>query len=234
VSANQIARNTKLGCLFALRMQGFLPSVVLDVGAQTGTNALYRAFPDATLIMIEPVEEHRTTLLKLASQLKHAEVVIAAAAAKTGETCLHLSENAQYTYTSDNEEVEDGFVNIRKIACVRVDDLCHERALKGSFLVKIDVDGTEMEVLQDMTGILNETECVIAETVFFGEDPNSFYEILHFMQYHDFIVYDLVEPLYRPGDLALWQMDAIFVKRQGRFRQFHEYADAAGMKHLRE
>jgi hypothetical protein len=42
-----VNRNTKLGCLMAMRNQGFHPAVVLDVGAQTGTDALYRAFPTA-------------------------------------------------------------------------------------------------------------------------------------------------------------------------------------------
>lgn len=233
MAAGQIIRNSKLGCLISLRRQGFYPAVVIDVGAQTGTEDLYRAFPDARHLMIEPVEEHRGALMEIASKLKEAEIVIAAASSVSGETYLHVSDNARYAQMSDSREPEEGTLrNVRKIACTTVDDLCRKRALKGPFVVKIDVDGREMDVLQGMTDVLEKTECLISETVFFGDDPNTFYAVLEFMKSRDFVVYDIVEPLYRPVDFALWQVDTVFVKRQGRFRRFHEYADAAGMTQL--
>jgi len=49
-----------------------------------------------------------------------------------------------------------------------------------------------------------------------------------------FIIYDIVEPLYRPVDFALWQVDTIFVKKDGKFRQFQGYANEATMKHIHD
>lgn len=232
MAPGQINRNSKLGCLIALRQQGFYPSVVIDVGAQTGTGDLYHAFPDARHLMIEPVEEHRETLQKIASRLKNAEVVIAAAAAVSGETWLTVSDNARYAQMSDSGEADGLLRNVRKIPCAAVDDLCSARALTGPFVVKIDVDGRELDVLHGMTHTLAHTECVISEAVLFGDDPNTFYGIIEFMGARDFVVYDIVEPLYRPFDFALWQVDLVFVKRAGKFRRFHDYAEEAGMQQL--
>lgn len=232
MAAGQIIRNSKLGCLVSMRRQGFCPAVVIDVGAQTGTDALYLAFPNAKHLMIEPVAEHRASLMKLAARLKDAEVITVAAGSVSGETQLHVSENARYAHTSDSAEPEGNLPEVRKIACTTIDDLCRSRSLNGPFLVKIDVDGRESDVLQGMTNVLHETECVIVETIFFGDGPNNFYRVVDFMKHRDFVVYDIVEPLYRPVDFALWQVDTIFVKRQGGFRKLHEYADETGMRQL--
>ena len=41
------------------------------------------------------------------------------------------------------------------------------------------------------------------------------------------MIYDIVEPVYRPVDMALWQVDTVFVRRDGPFRRFEGFADEA-------
>jgi FkbM family methyltransferase len=224
VNQMQVNRNSKLGCLIIMRQQGFYPSVVIDVGAQTGTADLYQAFPDALHLMIEPVAEHKAALTRLAAMLRNAEVIIAAAAARSGETHLLVSDNKLYSEISDRAEPVSDLTEVRTVPCVAIDDLCRSRALKGPYLAKIDVDGRELDVLEGMSDTLKDTECVIVETVFFGDGKNNFYRVVDYMNTFDLVIYDIVEPLYRQFDKALWQTDTIFVKRTGRFRQFHEYS----------
>jgi len=87
-------------------------------------------------------------------------------------------------------------------------------------------------VLKGCANTLERTECAIVETVFFGEGANHFYRVVEFMQGHGFVIYDIVEPVYRPIDMALWQVDTIFVKRDGPFRQVQRFADKAAMSAL--
>lgn len=227
-----VNRNSKTGCLLAMRNLGFNPAVVIDVGAQTGTEALFRVFPTAKHLMIEPVAENKAVLLQIASQLRDAEVLIAAADSTSGESFLHVSPNTRYAAISDNAEPKGIRQDVRKISCVAVDDLCQSRSLNGPFLIKIDVDGKELDVLKGCANTLERTECAIVETVFFGEGENNFYRVVEFMQGRGFAVYDIVEPVYRPIDMALWQVDTIFVKRDGQFRQVQRYADKATMDNL--
>jgi hypothetical protein len=42
-----VNRNFKLDCLLTLRNPGFNSTVVIDVGAQAGTETLFRVFPTA-------------------------------------------------------------------------------------------------------------------------------------------------------------------------------------------
>ncbi len=221
----RINRNSKLGCLLTLRNLGFNPVVVIDVGAQTGTEALVRAFPAAKHLMIEPVMENKMSLLQIASQLKDAEVLITAADSMSGETFLHVSPDTRYATISGSAKPNGTWRDVRRISCIAVDDLCQSRALEGPFLLKIDVDGKELDVLAGCIKTLEKTECAIVETVFFGEGANNFHRVVEFMQGRGFVVYDIVEPLYRPIDMALWQMDTIFVKRDGSFRQIQIYAE---------
>jgi FkbM family methyltransferase len=227
-----VNRNSKLGCLLAMRNLGFNPAVVIDVGAQTGTEALFRVFPAAKHLMIEPVVENREILLQIASRLRDAEVLIAAADSASGEAFLHVSPNTRYATVSDNAEPRGNRRDIRRISCVAVDDLCQTRSLTGPFLLKIDVDGKELNVLKGCANTLEKTECAIVETVFFGEGANNFYRVVEFMQGQGFVIYDIVEPVYRPIDMALWQVDTVFVRCDGQFRQVQRFADKAAMENL--
>lgn len=228
----KVNRNSKLGCLLVLRNLGYCPTTVIDVGAQTGTPELFRVFPTAKHLMIEPVAENKDALLRIAAQLRDAEVLIAAADASSGEAFLHVSPNTRYARVSDSPQMRENMQDVRRIPVIAVDDLCKSHALKGPFLIKVDVDGKELDVLKGSVNTLDTAECVIVETVFFGEGENNFYRIVEFMQGRGFAVYDIVEPVYRPIDMALWQVDTVFVKRDGQFRQIQRFADKAAMKSL--
>lgn len=228
----QVTRNSKLGCLLVLRQQGFQPAAVIDVGAQIGTEELYQVFPEAQHLMIEPVEEHRPALAAIAAVLKNAEVIIAAASDRSGETYLRVSRNSLYSEISDTAEPASDLPEVRNIPCVAIDDLCRSRVLHGPYLVKIDVDGRELDVLKGMAEALKNTECIIVETVFFGDGNNNFYRIVDYLSRFDFAIYDIVEPVYRQIDMALWQTDTIFVRRNGIFRQTHEFGDTVTLEQL--
>lgn len=162
------------------------------------------------------------TLLR---SIGNAEVLIAAADSVSGEAFLHVSPNTRYAAVSSNAEPRGKLRDVRRILRVAVDDLCQTRALRGPFLIKVDVDGEELDVLTGSINTLDETECAIVETVFFGEGANNFYRVTAFMQERGFVIYDIVEPVYRPLDMALWQVDTVYVKRDGQFRQVQRFAD---------
>lgn len=96
----------------------------------------------------------------------------------------------------------------------------------GSYLIKIDVQGAELDVLAGATNIIPDTELVILEVSlfeFFVGGP-QFYEVVNYMKKEGFVVYDLFGYHCRPIDLALAQIDVAFVKEHGSFRKHHFYA----------
>ena len=48
---------------------GFRPQTVIDVGVADGTFELYRAFPNAKHLLIEPLEEFKPALERITRQL---------------------------------------------------------------------------------------------------------------------------------------------------------------------
>lgn len=218
----KISRTSKRASLHNLRNLGFNPKVVIDVGAQIGTFELYECFPQSKHLMIEPVREHEPQLLNIARQLPDAEVIIAAVSKKSGTVELSVSNNLQYASITESAGGSGDFSQ-RTVAAVTLDDVCRERKLEGPYLIKIDVDGLEVDVLKGAVHILNDTEYLVIESTLFGQ----IYDVMDFMRIHGFVAYDIVDPLYRPVDMALWQVDIAFVKKDGQFRQFKDYATPA-------
>ena len=99
---------------------------------------------------------------------------------------------------------------------------------KGPYLIKVDVQGAELDVLGGALETLNETELVILEVSMFQlmKDAPQFYDVVVYMKNLGFVVYDIFGESFRPLDGALGQIDMAFVKENGRFRSNHQYATA--------
>ena len=109
---------------------------------------------------------------------------------------------------------------VRNIPAITLDGICRERNLPSPYLIKVDVDGQELDVLAGATEILQQTEYVIVEVTLFGQ----MYDVMSFMKFQGFAAYDIVDLSYRPVDSALWQVDMAFVKESGQFRRERGFA----------
>ncbi|MBD1852323.1 FkbM family methyltransferase [Leptolyngbya sp. ST-U4] len=219
-----IHRGTMRGGLLQIRQCGLLPGTVIDVGTALGTFALYSAFPECKHFMIEPIAENEPYLAKLCQKLGNADYIIAAASDQSGTMNLHVNSNLVHssTVTDADQPVAPSFEQ-RTIPTVTLDQLCQEKQLPPPYLIKIDVDGNEAEVLKGAVNILPRTEYLIIESTLFGQ----IYDVIDFMRSHDFVMYDILDPSWRPGDRALWQVDLAFVKVDSPFRTQTFYIEAA-------
>lgn len=76
--------------------------------------------------------------------------------------------------------------------------------------------------------VLSESELVILEASlfqFFQGGP-QLHDVVIFMKDRGFVVYDIFGGHYRPLDGALAQVDMAFVRENGQFRKYHQYATA--------
>ncbi|MBE9183663.1 FkbM family methyltransferase [Microcoleus sp. LEGE 07076] len=215
-----IVRNTMTGSLVLAKKLGFEPKTVIDVGAALGTFNLYETFPNARHLLIEPIVENEPYLAKICRKLKNAEYIIAAAAKESGVLTLSVSPGMVHSSVSKNPVTDSSNPDLRKIPAITLDGICKERNLPGPYLIKVDVDGKELDVLAGATEILQQTEYVIVEVTLFGQ----MYDVMSFMKSQGFVAYDIVDLGYRPIDAALWQIDMAFVKEFGQFRRDSSYA----------
>jgi FkbM family methyltransferase len=219
----------QLGELLRHAKKFLSPGSVIDVGAAYGefTEECSAVFPDARYLLIEPLVEYQAPLSDLARRLPSAHYLCAAASSQTGEIAINV--HPDLVGSSFLREVETGTdVNghPRNVRTVTLDCAVNEAGARGPFLLKVDVQGAELEVLKGAEAVLKETEYLLLEVSFFKffESGPQFDDVVEYMKRLGFVVYDMMGFQYRPLDNALAQADLAFVKESGRFRQDHFYA----------
>jgi FkbM family methyltransferase len=215
------------GSLDQIKKTGFSPALVIDVGAYIGsfTEKCLAIFPDARYLLIEPLEENETQLKKIARSMRNVEYILAVAAAKSGKTILNVhSDFVGSSLYLENEANLDGIP--RRVPVVTLDDLCKTRNIPGPYLIKIDVQGAELDVLSGAKEILGKVEYIILEVSLFQfvKGGPQLFDIIVSMKSLGFVVYDILELNYRYLDNALAQVDLAFVKENSQFRKEHIYA----------
>jgi FkbM family methyltransferase len=217
-------RRTLPAVLAHLGTLGLDPATVIDVGVGPGTPDLYQAFPDSVLMLVEPLEEWRPNLEAIARE-RLAHVAVAAAGARAGEAEIAV-HRAPVCSSMIGSRREDGEQPHRSVPVVRLDDLRVEHGLNGPYVLKVDVEGGELEVLAGAPEILRESEVVLLEVSLFQLVPEApqLHDVVAWMHSHGFVVAELYNGHNRPLDGALAQLDMAFVQEHGRFRRDHAYA----------
>lgn len=201
-------RSGKMNALLNLKRTGFNPSLVIDVGAQVGTPELYQTFPDAHHIFIEPVIECIPTLQHIASDLKSVTIYNCAISNINGETELSVTDSKQYASIDESIGKETRIIEVKTVDSILEDF----PKINGSILLKVDVDGPEVKVLQGSKSLLKQDCVVVIEASMADENPR-FNRVVEYLSAYGYEVYDIVDPLYRQSDWHLWQVDLIFVKK---------------------
>jgi FkbM family methyltransferase len=213
------------GTLRQLAAVGLEPRTVIDVGVAYATSELYEQFPGAQILLVEPLVEFEPFLQRIAGQY-NAQCVMAAAGETPGIAMLNVHRDK--FGSSLLKEVEGSEVDgdARKVPLITLDDLCADKKLRGPFLIKIDVQGAELQVLAGAKHTLQETEAVILEVTLFGTmiGGPQFFDVVTYMKESGFVAYDIFGANYRPLDDALFQVDMTFVREDGRFRTSHAFA----------
>ena len=184
-------RNKKQS-LQMLRERGFHPDLIIDVGVASGTDGLYEVWPTAHHVLVEPQHRFGPDLDRICASLPYCEQIIAAAGDQLGE----------------------GVTTVDKVAS---DRLLLNSAAK--IVLKIDVDGPEMQVLAGSSQTLTADCVIIIEAAFLDRTMARFGLIVRFLTDCGYEVFDILEPLLRPSDEFLWQVDLVFVRRESRFRR---------------
>jgi FkbM family methyltransferase len=212
------------GLLLHVKTKGFVPDLIFDVGAHRGlwTRLAIGVFPNARAVMIEPQTE-MTELSELSRSGRH-EWIRAGAGARTGHAMLGVYGNSDLvgsSYVADHLPPGGMW---RRTSIVTLDSLANARRIPE--LVKIDVQGFELEVLRGSEALFGSTELFIVEVNFFRFDKriSLVSEVVRFMADRGYEIYDVAEILQRPRDGALGQADIAFARREGILRDTNSWS----------
>jgi FkbM family methyltransferase len=213
-----------------LKSLDYTPRTVIDVGVADGTVELHTNFPRSEFLLVEPLEEFWPAMNWLSEHYR-CHIALAGAGASDGTAIIHHGKSVADMHgatLADMEDPEELAANAaREIPIRRVDTLVREYNLKGPFLLKIDAQGYELDVVKGAEGILPEVDVLIMEVTFFSFNRRQplVDDVLKFMLARGYFPYDLFGGYNRPLDNALAQVDVAFVKRDGRFRSNQRHED---------
>ena len=210
--------------LVYLRARGFEPGFVVDVGANSGswTEMLKEIYPAAEVLLIEPQPEMRASLDALCARLPGLRWVEGAVGARKEVRLQTIWEDLQGSSLLPRPDAERAArAEQRPVEVFRLDDLLQEGGHPAPGLMKLDVQGFELEVLRGCPSVFGQTEVFIVETSLYAflDDIPLLREIIAFMADSGYEVYDLAGQFRRPVDGALGQLDVVFARRRGFLRQ---------------
>lgn len=200
----------------------YYPETIVDDGVAEGTGELQDNFPKSRFLWIEPLKEFEHFLKKLSKKL-NGQYIIAAAGSFNGFSIIQVDPDL---FGSSLLYEESDSYKKRETKVIRLDDLIDEYNLKSDILLKVDVQGYELEVLEGAQELLQNCEIVILELTFIRNVKGipEFYDVIDYMKKRNYVVYDILSGINRPYDNALFQRDFLFVKENGRFRESNIFA----------
>lgn len=200
---------TKTDSFLVLRNAGFRVGTVIDVGVQSCTAELLSTFPDVFHLLIEPVSEWNERMREIYGKKNiRFEIENIAICASDGIGTLEiegfipgnpLSHARLISGSPDPEKTS------RLVQTSTLDNLVASKSLTPPFLLKIDVDGLEGQVIDGAKKTLNACHLVVVEATVAGIT-----EIIGKMTEAGFVIYDIVDILYY--DSLLMQVDLIFIR----------------------
>ena len=185
------------------------PKTIIDIGASNGSWSLMAKprWPSANYFLVEANPVFLPDLRAVCTSDQKFKHVLALAGASDGRArCQFNKENPfQGIDLGDlpNNEVVDA---------VTIDSQVREKKLAGPYLLKFDVHGHELAILQGAQATLLDTCAIIMEVYVWRQCVGSlrFWEMCSYLEYLGFRCTDLCEPLYRPYDGRLSQVDMLF------------------------
>jgi FkbM family methyltransferase len=207
------------GLLKHIKSNGFTPQTIVDVGAFVGdwSRSANRVFPNARYLLVEGNEENRGQLAAATKEITNSEYVIALLGPEqNAEVVFHVHTQG----SSVLPELTSFARQERRLPMMRLDDLMAGRQAQEPILLKIDVQGFELEILRGAPLTLGNSEVVILETALlpYNQGAPLFAEVISFMADSGFVAYDFCGQHRRESDNALFQSDVMFTKANSQLR----------------
>jgi FkbM family methyltransferase len=189
---------------------------VIDVGASDGQWArqCLNVFPDAKYFLVEARPTHETALHALKQQHANIDYAICTLGAETKSAPLY--EHGNQTSVLASEYAASPQATITKVQLQTLDSLMPPDNLRGPTIIKLDVQGYELEVLRGCERLLASPHVQLLLTEvsmrrIYDSSPLA-HDVIGFAAGHGFRIFDICSYCPRPHDLALAQCDVLFAR----------------------
>lgn len=171
----------------------FYPDICIDVSPGKGTQPLYTTFPDVKHLVVEALAENQAHLKKVLEKVEHKIYPVSVSSRK-------------------------------QLQAEALDNIVKGEYSGKNIIMRIGDLGRDNEVLNGARKLLDQADVVIIKTPlyrFWGNDQVDFFDVIHDMKQQGFVVFDMIDGLFKPNNRALGQLDLAFVKDVGPLRPHH-------------
>ena len=213
-----------------LAARGFSPVSILDVGGNLGSwsRLAKQVFPAANCFLIEPQIEMKPSLDAFCNEYPGSQWFLVGAGSVPSQMTLSICDNLGGSSFLPSESPDlTGNRMQRVVDIITIDSLLRDGKIPMPQLVKLDVQGYELEALLGGEKLFGPVEAFILEISFYrflSEKQPIFHEVVAFMAERGYFAYDLPGYLRRPFDGAIGQIDICFAKRAGMLRANNRWA----------
>jgi len=189
-------------------------NTVLDIGANIGQSAIkfHHAFPQANIYCFEPVNHLNIKLEENLKPFSKIHVYSDALGASPAQSQIYLT-----THETTSSLIKPDYVKQTQIVnVITVDDFLRSEKIDKVGLVKIDVEGMDLEVLKGAEKTLNskKVEFILVECGFYNDSPNlvSFDSIRDYLLHFDYRIFGIYDQqLAWSGTQNLRYVNACFI-----------------------
>jgi len=200
--------------------RSFRPGGILDIGAHKGLWAKRAAeiFPGVPVHMVEA-----QSVLEPELRASGFPYTLTLLGPETLQAVPFHVDPDWPTGGSVMEEVTSFAREVQTIPMRRLDDL--ETGLSGPLLLKLDVQGYELQVLAGAEETLRQAEVIMAEVALlkYNKGAPLMAEVIAFLAQRGFVPFDIGDLMRRYEDGALFQCDMIFVRTESALRERRKF-----------
>jgi len=200
-----------------MRQLGFTPATIIDIGAHIGQWSLmvHEIFPQATVLMLEAQTSKASTLETIANahpgKIRYRIAVLGPEPRE--DVVFHECDAAPTASSVLSSHEPLAFQDVRR-RMETLDNVLQELALTQPDLLKLDIQGYELEALKGGSQALRSAHAVLLEvsTVELYKGAPLLQDVVAFMDQHGFRAYDICNLMRLRSSDTLVQLDMIFVK----------------------
>lgn len=184
---------------------------VFDVGVADGTPELYKAFPRAAFVLVDPHSDFSRARSLIGDK---ADVRVFSAAAGAGPGTAELNVESDPALSSvKSRPRSDASAYRKQVPVTTLDDICGRLGrVSPPVLVKIDVEGAELDVLKGAGTLLKTVDALIVEVSISRRfiDGPDFVDVAVYLRERGFRVRDILTVCRGPNGANL--ADVLFTR----------------------
>jgi FkbM family methyltransferase len=196
----------------------FTPSTIVDVGASDGrwSKMSRTVWPEAAIVLVEANPRFRPDLIRFCAEAGgrcRAEHALAGATAGSTNALFNTANPYQGVGILRADEMRASPTeDTATVPVIRLDDVTAASADVAPYLLKLDVHGHEAMIFEGAHEVLAQSCAVVVEVYLWEPCTHApkMWELIPLLGRYGFRPTDLCEPLYRPSDGRLAQVDMLF------------------------